>query len=103
MSTTTRTMRSPRRAALEVGHAPARAAGTPCPDGVPRGIDEVLGAVERVELEVGAEGGLGERRSAARSARSTPSRVNRSWGCDPHVDVEVAVGAAPWARPRRGR
>ena len=62
--------------ALEVRDAPPRS-GTPCPLGVPRD-HEVLGAVEGLELEVGAERRLRERdRQVAR--RSKPSRVKRSW------------------------
>ena len=31
------------------------------------------------------------------AARSSPSRLKRSWALDPQVHVEVAGGPAPWA------
>ena len=67
---------------------------------------EVLRAVEGVELEVGAEGGLGERdRQVAVEVDAVAGEP--LVGLDPHVHVEVAVGpprgpAAPPAGEAQG-
>ena len=88
VSTTTWTSRSPRPRPSTWGTPRPRRRNTR-PVWVPRGIDEVLGAVERLEREVRAERGLGHRQvQLVAPGRSRGARSGR--------------GAAP-ARGRRGR
>ena len=89
------------RPALEVRHAPPAQPELLARRRAARD-HEVLGAVERVELEVGAEGRLGEGdRQLAVEVEAVAGEA--LVGLRAHVDVQVAVGAAPRARRRRGR
>ena len=86
-------MRSPRRGARG-GARRGRAAGTPCPTACRAGSRG-----PRCRRACRTRGGRrappGRRRSGSSQWRSTPSRLNRSWGC-----ARTCTYRSPWAPPR---
>src|SRR5690606_20486116 len=91
---------------LEVRDAPAPQAEDAAGLGA-LGDDEVLGAVERLELEVGAEGGLGDRQvQLVDEVEALPLEAGVAAHLDVHVEVAVTAapdaGRAPTGQAQRG-